>query len=219
VHVNYPFPFPGPGQRVPPPGRPAGGDIDEGIRARLFEQRAVLVSGFVDDGCASRVVAELMTLDAIGDAPIHLQLDSPGGTLDAAFSVMDTIDLCGVEVRVTCLGRAEGAAVGVLAVGHYRAATEHARIRLADPELRMEGHARDVAAQAAAAVERVAALHERIAAATRQPVARVAADCAAGRYLAADEARDYGLVDEVAGREATIRLLAGRRIGFRPPGR
>lgn len=215
---RYPFPFPAP---EPPPvgGRAATAELEEGIRARLFEQRAVLASGYLDDTTAGRVVAELMTLDAIGDAPIHLQLDSPGGTIDAAFSVMDTIDLCGVEVRVTCLGRAEGPPVGILAVGHHRAATEHARIRLVDPDLRVEGHARNVAAQAAAAVERVAALHGRIAAAARQTVERVAADCAAGRYLSAEEARKYGLVDEVAGRDATIRLLAGRRIGFRPPGR
>jgi ATP-dependent Clp protease protease subunit len=219
VTYTYPFPFPGPEQQVPIPGQAGAPDLDEGIRSRLFEQRAVLASGFVDDGVAGRVVAELMTLDAIGDGPIHLQLDSPGGTIDAAFTVMDTIDLCGVEVRVTCLGRAEGPAVGILAVGHHRAAAEHARIRLCDPEVRVEGRARDVAAQAAAAVERVAALHERIAAATRQPLSRVAADCAAGRYLSADEARGYGLVDDIAGREATIRLLAGRRIGFRPPGR
>lgn len=213
--MSYPF-------SVPPAGEPlvpGAGDLDEGLRARLFERRTVLVSGVLDDARASRVVAELMTLDATGDGPIHLQLDAGGGSIDAAFAVIDTIDLCGVEVRVTCLGRAEGPAVGVLAAGHRRAAAEHARMRLADPDLVVEGHARDVAARAAAALARVSEFHERLARATRRSLDQVAEDCSAGRYLSADEALSYGLIDEIAGRGATIRDLGGRRLGFQPPGR
>jgi ATP-dependent Clp protease protease subunit len=213
--VNMSYRWPG---MVPePPQREAGGgELEESLRTRLFEQRIVLLSGPLDDARAGRVVAELMTLDATGDGPIHLQLDSPGGSLDSAFAVMDTIDLCGVDVHVTCSGRAEGPAVGVLAVGHRRAATAHARIRLSDPEVTLDGRASELSAQASAAVTRVDSWHERLAKATRRSVVEISADCRTGRYLGAEEALAYRLIDEIAGREASIRALNGRRIGFRP---
>ena len=212
----WPPPAPDP---LVPGAATAAGDLEEGLRARLFEQRTIILSGWLDDARAGRAVAELMTLDATGNGPIHLRLDAAGGTVDAAFALIDTIDLCGVQVRVTCLGRAEGPAVGVLAAGHRRAASEHARIRLADPDLRVEGHARDVATHAAAAIGRVSAFHERLARATGRPLPQVEEDCAAGRYLSADEALAYGLVDEIAGRGAAVRPPGSRRLGFQPPSR
>lgn len=202
--------------------RHAGGPGDgfaDAMRQRLLEQRIVLVSGNLDDAFGSRVVAELMTLDATGDAPVSLQLDSGGGSLDAAFAIMDTIDLLGVSVRVTCLGRAEGPAVGVLAVGHRRLATEHARIRLTDPDIVVSGPATELAGRASAEMDRITSFHARLAAATRRRVDDVAADCRAGRYLSAAEARSYGLVDELVQRGAKVRTMPGRGIGFGPAGR
>ena len=212
--------------RVPWPGHdgPTGRPPEEepfadGLRAHLFRRRTVLLSGELDDEAASRAVAELMTLDATGDEPVQLQLDSAGGSIDAAFAVMDTIDLCGVEVRVTCIGRADGPSVGVLAVGHRRAASEHARIRLADPDLAVEGQASEIADRTASLLARVADFHARLAAATRRTPEQVAEDCRRGRYLSAAEAVTYGLIDEVAGRGASVRRLPDRGIGFRPPDR
>ena len=83
----------------------------EALRARLFEQRIVSLRGTLDDEVAGLVCAELMTLDASGDSAITLFVDSGEATLSAAFSVMDTIDLLGVPVHATCMGRA-GPAVG-----------------------------------------------------------------------------------------------------------
>jgi|HubBroStandDraft_1064217.scaffolds.fasta_scaffold290812_2 ATP-dependent Clp protease protease subunit len=201
--------------RPPPPDDP----FADGVRAHLFRRRTVLVSGFLDDESASHAAAELMTLDATGDDAIQVQLDAAGGTLDAAFAVMDTIDLCGVEVHVTCVGRAEGTAVGVLAAGHRRAATEHARIRLVDPELSVEGRASELADRTASLLARLADFHERLAATTRRTSEQVADDCRQGRYLSAHEAVSYGLIDRIAGRGASLRSLPQRDIGFRPPRR
>ncbi len=86
------------------------------MRSRLFDHRTIFIRGVLDDETANRAAAELMTLDATGDERITLQLDLAGGTLEAAFTVMDVIDLMGVPVHALCVGRAVGPAVGVLAV-------------------------------------------------------------------------------------------------------
>lgn len=217
MNLNVPWPEPDGDPRGPAPATDGG--FAEAFRGRLLEQRIVLLSGRLDDALAGRAVAELMTLDATGDGPVNVQLDSAEGSLDAAFAVMDTIDLLGVAVRVTCLGRAEGPAVGVLAVGHRRLATEHARVRLGDPHIELSGPASELPARAAAEMARISGFHARVAAATRKSVDEIAADCRKGRYLSAAEARAYGLVDEVVKRGARVHTLPGRGIGFGPSGR
>ena len=80
-----------------------------------------------------------MTLDATGDDPIQLHIDSPGGTLEAAMCLIDVIDLLGVELTATCIGQAAGPALGPLVVAHHRRATPHARFRLCRAGLRAVG--------------------------------------------------------------------------------
>jgi ATP-dependent Clp protease protease subunit len=189
------------------------------MRARLLERRTVLMSGDLDDRLASDVAAQLMLLDATGDGSVQLQVDCSGRSLDAAFAVMDTIDLLGVGVHVSCVGRAEGAAVGVLAVGHHRAVAEHARIRLCDPEISLEGRASQLAAYATHANERVTSFHERLAAATHRKLGDIAEACREGRFLSAEEAVSFGLADEIASRGATIHPWPGVGLGFRPHSR
>ena len=182
----------------------------------LLERRIVLVTGELDSALAGRAAAEVMMLDASGDDAIEMRLDSGGGSLDAAFTLIDTIDLCGVDVQITVAGRVEGPAVGVLAVGHLRRATEHSRLRLKDPSIELTGSAAALAELARAELERLARFHDRLAAATGRPLEEVKADFAAGRYLSASEAISYGLLDEIVRRPGTIHEFPGRRLGFRP---
>ena len=157
-----------------------------------------------------------MTLDATGDGPVQLHIDCPGGTLEAAFCLIDVIDLLGVDVIATCVGQAVGPAIGPLAVAHRRQATPHARLRLVEPTASMAGHPHDLDVWAAHHSAQVQRFAERLAAAVRRPVDAVADDLAAGRYLDAQEALDYGLIDEVCGPRARIVALPGPRLGFRP---
>ena len=208
---------------VPPPG-PAepGPDAWAGwVRARLFEQRIVVVRGELTDELAGQAAAELMTLDASGDDAVALHLDCAGGALEAAFTLMDTIDLLGVPVHATCLGRVEGPAVGVVAVAPRRATAPHTRFRLAVPEVTVQGRARDLEQWADHYSDRLDRFVSRLAASTRRPAEHVEADLLAGRWLTAEEAVRYGLVDEVVRPGAKVRPLpsAPARFGFRPPGR
>ena len=121
-------------------------DWDDWLESHLFDRRVVVLRGNLDHDAATRAASKLMTLDATGDDKVELQLDSPGGPLEAAFAVVDVLDALGVEVEVTCLGRVEGPAVLVAAVCHRRLALEHTRFRLADPEMSIEGRVERVRA-------------------------------------------------------------------------
>ncbi len=186
------------------------------MRQQLFERRIVLLSGMLDDRATNDVGASLMTLDAIGDDPVHLQLDSGDGTTAAALALMDIIDLCGVSVRATAMGMVAGPAVGVLAVCTHRTISPHGRLRLFEPPVEAEGSARQLEQLARAHVDRWAAFCSRVSAACDQPEARVREDAAAGRFFAAREAVDYGLADEVASPGARVVRMPGRPVGFDP---
>ena len=197
-----------------PAGPRPGSEWADVVRARLFEQRTILLRGELTDIAASEAGAELMTLDALGDTRVTVQLDVTGGGLEAAFSVMDVIDLLGVPVDVLCVGRADGPGVGILAVGARRVMAPHARVRLADPTASASGRASELGAWAEQHRAQLDRFHRRVAEAVHRPADVVAADCARGRYLTAEEALHYGLVDEVASPRGVIRPHRPRSIGF-----
>ncbi len=219
---------PGGGAGAPGESRPdrlagAGGDaVADLVGAALFERRIVSLRGALDDGLAGQVAAELMMLDASGDGSVTLYVDSGEGSLDAAFTVMDTIDLLGVPVQAICVGRAFGPAVGVVAVAHRRRASRHARFYLSAPRTSIQGTAAELQRWVGHQEAQLDAFAARLAAATGRPAEHVEADLATGRYLSAEEALQYGLVDEIWTQEG-----AGRRglppekppLGFRPGAR
>ena len=112
-----------------PLGDPFGGstqrDPAEWMRAQLWERRTIALTGALDDALASTVAAGLMALDADGDDAVFLHVDCGGGSLEAAFTVIDTIDLLGVPVRARCVGRADGVGAGIVAVAHHRLSLIH----------------------------------------------------------------------------------------------
>ena len=179
------------------PGDPFGSADPFDVRSQLFARRIVLLHGTLDDELAGHVAASLMTLDAAGDERITLQVDSGDGSLTGAFTVIDTIDLVGVPVHTVCLGRAEGPALGVVAAGTHRAATPHARFRFREPHASVAGTAADLEHWAHHHQQQLARFVERLVEATGQPAEHIEADLAAGRYLDAEQALHYHLIDEV----------------------
>lgn len=174
----------------PPPGW---------LQERLFERRVVFVSGPLDDALAARVAAELLTLDQTGDGPIDLYLDSPDGTLEAAFVVIDTVGALHAPVRVYCRGRVSGPAIGIVAAADRRVAFAHTRFRLCQPVGRFAGTAEEVAVHSRQQRDLLWSLQAGVARITGRPVEEVAADMRRGHFLDAAAALDYGLVDEIRG--------------------
>jgi ATP-dependent Clp protease, protease subunit len=198
-----------------------GGDIGPGdprswMERQLFDRRIVLLSGPLDAEQANVVGVALMTLDAIGDEPVQLQIDSSDGTIDAALSLMDVVDLLGVPVHAACIGQVAGPVVGVLAVCSYRTMAPHAHLRMFEPSIEVEGNAQQLRQLATLHLERWTVFCTRLAQITGQPLDRLRQEASAGRYLSAEEAVNYGLVDEVATPDARMYRLPGRTFGFGP---
>jgi ATP-dependent Clp protease, protease subunit len=170
------------------------------LDAQLLDKRVVRLWGPLDDMTVARACAEMMALDATGDAAVQLYVGSSGGPLHSAMSLIDTMDLLGVPVHVICLGRAEGAAVGVVAAGAYRVAAPHAQFHLLEPEVSVSGNASQLTAWAEQHRVELERFVKRLAQASGRPAEHVEADLAMGRWLSAEEALGYGLVDEIWGR-------------------
>lgn len=175
------------------------GSRPDWLAERLLEQRIVTLTGKLEDADANRAAASLALLDASGDEPVHLRLSDVDADLDTALTLLDTLDLMTVPVHASCLGQLTGAAVVLLAVAEHRTATRHATIHLREPRTEHSGVAREVAAHADEHRRRLDALQQRVAAACSRSTEAVAADMRDGRVLTADEARGYGLIDNVAG--------------------
>ncbi len=174
---------------------------DETAR-RLFERRTVLITGPLEGEAVTAAAASLMALDADGDEPVSLLVNSPGGPLDGGVAVVDVLDLLGVPVEATCIGQAVGTAAVVVACatpGRRRAAP-NARLSLRLAEGRVEGPASRVEREAAELLAARDRLVDRVVAATGRPRAEVAEATDRGPLLSAAEAVAAGLVDEVAAR-------------------
>jgi ATP-dependent Clp protease protease subunit len=166
----------------------------------MLERRMVFLRGPLDDAAAGELAITLMTLDATADDPIALHVDAAHGTLEGVFAVIDTLDLLGVPVHATCMGRADGPAAGVLAVCDRRRASRGARIRLAAPASSYQGTASGAEAWLEAHRSRVERYVQRLSDATGQPPERIRADLEGCRWFDAEEALRYGLLDEIIGR-------------------
>ncbi len=178
-----------------PPGRRR---LSAWLQEKLFERRIVLIMGRLDDDAAAEAAAALMSLEGTGDTPIELHLDSHDGTLESAFIVIDALDLLRAAVRVHGRGQVGGPALGVMAAAAHRSAAAHTRFRLRQPTARFTGTPDQIAAYSRQQQELLWRFHARLAQATGRPAEEIAEDMRRGRSLDAQEAREYGLIDEIS---------------------
>jgi ATP-dependent Clp protease protease subunit len=167
------------------------------LQEKLFERRMVLVTGRLDDALANQAAAQIMTLDATGDEPIDVVVDSGEGTLEAAFVLIDVIDAAQATVRVQCRGQVSGPAVGVVAAADERSASPHTSFRLIAPAAAASGTPDQIAAQSEHHRQLLWRFQARVARATGRAVEDIADDMRRGRHLDAQEALDHGLIDAI----------------------
>lgn len=192
------------------------GDWSKSLAERLFAQRVVVLHGPLDDTVATRVSAELMTLDAEGDGPVTLRIDSADGSVALALTLMDVIELLGVPVRAVCMGQVGGPAVGVLSVCTHRASMPSTRFSLREPATQMEARAREVEQWARLRADDQRRFIERVAAAAGKPASALAELFTRGTFMSAPEALGYGLIDEISRPQGEIHQMPGPPVGFRP---
>jgi ATP-dependent Clp protease, protease subunit len=179
-----------------------GRDLAEETARRLFERRTVMLTGPLEGESASLAGASLMALDAEGDEPVTLLVNSPGGPVEAGVAVVDVLDLLGVPVEATVIGQAVGTAAVVVACatpGRRRAAP-NARLSLRLAEGALEGPAGRLEREVADLVAARDRLVDRLMAATGRTRDELAEATDRGHVLSADEAVAFGVVDEIARR-------------------
>lgn len=171
------------------------------LEEKLFDQRIVVVRGQLTAEAATGTAAALMTLDAAGPAPVQLHLASQGGELGAALSIIDVIDSMGAPVHAIVTSQAGGAVVALLAAAERRSAYRHARFKLNEPRSTgVTGTADEVARAAGQHLRELEEITLRLVEVTGQSRSRIEDDMSAGRSLTAQEALDYGLIEEILGK-------------------
>lgn len=176
------------------------GERSYDIYSRLLKDRIIFIGGPIDDDTANSVVAQLLFLE--GDDPdkdINLYINSPGGSVSAGLAIYDTMQYIKCEVSTICIGLAASMGAFLLAAGApgKRKALPNAEIMIHQVSGGAQGQATDINIQAEQILKLKKRLNEILAARTGQSVERVTRDTERDNYMSAEEARAYGLIDEV----------------------
>jgi ATP-dependent Clp protease protease subunit len=166
----------------------------------LLENRIVFLIGAISYDKAAEVIMKMLYLDNLKRKnEISLYINSPGGSVDDTMAIYDTIRFIGSPVATYCIGRAQSGAAVILAAGTKgkRHALSHAKIMLHQPWGGVSGQAADIKIQVEEILKSKTMINEILARHTGQPIEKIAAETERDRYMTADEAQQYGLIDEV----------------------
>ena len=181
------------------------------IYSRLLKDRIVFIGSPIDDDVANLVIAQLLFLEAEDpDKDINLYINSPGGVVTAGMAIYDTMQFIKPPVAAVCLGQAASMAAVLLAGGApgKRTALPNARILIHQPMGGTRGQATDIKIQAEEILRMREHLNGILSKHTGQPLERIAADTERDYYMSADQAKTYGIIDQVvAKRVASLKPL------------
>jgi ATP-dependent Clp protease protease subunit len=185
------------------------------IYSRLLKERIVFLGTEVDDTVANLIMAQLIHLEAEDPSKdISIYINSPGGSITALFAIYDTMQYIKPDVSTLCMGQAASAAAVLLAAGTRgkRYALPHARILIHQPHGQAGGQAVDIEIQAKEILRYRRLLDELLAQHTGQTLEKVSKDTDRDFIMTAEEAKAYGIVDEIiTTREA--RQIAAAAVG------
>jgi ATP-dependent Clp protease protease subunit len=170
----------------------------------LLENRIVFLIGEISYARAAEVIMKMLYLDNLKRATeISLYINSPGGSVDDTMAIYDTIRFVSASVATYCIGRAQSGAAVILAAGTKgkRHALPHAKVMLHQPWGGITGQAADIKIQAEEVLKAKTMINEILAEHTGQPIDKIAAETERDRYMTAEEAKQYGLIDEVLHKE------------------
>lgn len=172
------------------------------IYSRLLQDRIIFLGTPIDDHIASLVIAQLLFLAKEDpNRDIDLYINSPGGSVYAGLAIYDTMQHIKPDVATICMGLAASMGSFLLAAGARgkRSALPHSRIMLHQPTGGFYGQATDVQIQAEEILRLKNDLNRMYANHTGQPIERIERDVERDFYMSAEEARTYGIIDEILG--------------------
>jgi ATP-dependent Clp protease protease subunit len=185
---------------------------NQDVYQRLLKDRIVFLGTQVDQASANLVCAQLLLLEAEDrESDISLYINSPGGSVTDGLAIYDTMQYVQCDVATICLGLAASMGQFLLCAGTpgKRYALPHSRILMHQPSGQMQGQAADIAIQAEQIIYLKRMMAERISFHTGQPIERIEADSDRDRWFTAQEALDYGFIDQVIDRSVVVHQATG----------
>lgn len=176
------------------------GERSYDIYSRLLKERVIFLSGEVEDRMANLIVAQLLFLESEDPKKdINIYINSPGGSVTAGMAIYDTMQFIKPDVRTLCIGQACSMGAFLLAGGAEgkRAALPNARVMIHQPLGGFRGQASDIQIHAQEILKIKQTLNERLAFHTGQSIERIEKDTDRDNFMSAEEAKAYGLVDDV----------------------
>ena len=170
------------------------------IYSRLLKERIIFLGTPIDDTIANLVMAQMLHLESEDpDKDINFYINSPGGEITALFAIYDTMQYIKPDVSTICMGQAASAAAVLLAAGTEgkRFALPHSRVLLHQPWGGAAGQAADIEIQAKEILKMRDLLNQVVSHHTGQPLDKVAKDTDRDFIMSANEAKDYGIIDEI----------------------
>lgn len=177
---------------------------DEGFKADIFstllESRIVILNGKVDEVAAGLIVSQLLYLEAQDpEKEIMFYINSPGGVITDGMAIFDTMQYIKCDVRTICMGMAASMGSFLLAGGTAgkRMALPNSEIMIHQPLGGAQGQASDIAIQAEHILKTKAKMNKLLSEFTKQPLSRIEQDVERDKWMSAEEALAYGLIDEI----------------------
>ena len=181
------------------------GERSYDIYSRLLKDRIILLSGPIDDTVANSIVAQLLFLESEDpDKDIHLYINSPGGVVTAGMAIYDTMQYIKPDVSTICVGSAASMGSLLLTAGAAgkRYALPHSRIMIHQPLGGVQGQASEIEIHAREILRLREELNGVLAHHTGQPIEVIAQDTDRDNFMSAEDAKAYGLIDEVLTRSS-----------------
>ena len=174
------------------------------IYSRLLKDRIVMLSGPIDDAVANSVIAQLLFLDAQDpDKDIYLYINSPGGSVSAGLAIFDTMNFINADVQTIVIGMAASMGAFLLAAGEKgkRYALPNAEVMIHQPLGGAQGQATEIEIAAKHILKTRDTLNKILAERTGQTLKVIARDTDRDNFMSAQDAVEYGLIDEVLTRD------------------
>jgi ATP-dependent Clp protease protease subunit len=187
--------------------RSSRGERTYDIFSRLLMDRIVFLGAPINDDVANIIIAQLLFLEADNpERDVYLYLNSPGGIVSAGMAIYDTIQFMKAPVNTICMGMAASMGAFLLACGRKgkRSALPHARIMVHQPSGGAQGSAADIEIQAKEILYLRQQLNELFALHTGQPMEVIERDIDRDRFMSADEAVTYGIIDKVIQQKSEV---------------
>ncbi|MDH7560400.1 MAG: ATP-dependent Clp endopeptidase proteolytic subunit ClpP [bacterium] len=183
------------------------------IFSRLLKERIIFIGTAIDDAVASLVIAQMLFLEAEDpEKDVYLYLNTPGGIVSSGLAIYDTMQYIQPNVATICMGQASSLGALLLAAGAKgkRSALPHSRIMIHQPMGGAQGQASDIEIHAKEILLLREKLNEILADHTGQPVEKIARDTDRNFFMSAEEAKEYGIIDEVLTRKELARKKASK---------